>query len=65
MSNDLRLAIRHLSAVLHRKCDVPGNIHDAHINLKPFRSLMSDERRYSTVTPCDGDGLGLGSRFWY
>ena len=66
--NDVRLAIRHLPAALHHKCDVPGNIQDAHISLRPFRYLMSDqespplsgEMRYSTVTPCDGDGLVVG-----
>ena len=66
--NDVRLAIRHLPAALHHKCDVPENIQDAHINLRPFRSLVSDqespplsgEMRYSNVTPCDGDGLVVG-----
>lgn len=66
--NDVRLAIRHLPAALHHKCEVPGNIQDAHINLRPFRSLVSEqespplsgEMRYSTVTPCDGDGLVVG-----
>jgi len=50
-------------------CNVPGNIHDTHINLTLFGSLVSDEEspallgeiRYSTVTPCDGDGLLVGT----
>lgn len=66
--NDVRLAIRHLPAALHHKCDVPENIQDAHINLRPFRSLVSDQESpplsgdmsYSNVTPCDGDGLVVG-----
>ena len=69
--NDVRLAIRHLAAALDHKCDVPGNIHDAHINMRPFRSLVTDEEspplsgemRFSTVTPCDGDGLVVGINF--
>ena len=47
---------------------MPGNIHDTHINLRLFGSLVSDEEspallgeiRYSIVTPCDGDGLVVG-----
>ena len=66
--NDVSLAIGHLPAALHHKCDVPGNIHDAHINLRLFRSLVSDkesppfsgEIRYSTVTPGDDDSLVMG-----
>ena len=66
--NDVRIAIRHPPAALHHKCDAPGNIHDAHINLRPFRSLVSDEEsppslgeiRYSIVTPCDGHSLVTG-----
>ena len=66
--NDVRLDIRHLSAALHHECNVRGNIHDTHINLRLFGSLVSDEEspallgeiRYSTVTPCDGDGLVVG-----
>ena len=46
---------------------MPGNIHDTHINLRLFGSLVSDEEspallgeiKYSTVTPC-GDGLVVG-----
>ena len=57
-----------IPAALHHKCNVPGNIHDTHINFRLFGSLVSDEEspalwgeiRYSTVTPCDGDGLVVG-----
>ena len=41
--NDIRLAIRHLPAALHHKCNVLGNIHETHINLTLFGSLVSDE----------------------
>ena len=48
---------------------MPGNIHDTHINLRLFGSLVSDEEspallgeiRYSTVNLSDGDGLLVGT----
>ena len=66
--NDVRLDIRHLPAALHHKCDIPGNIHDPHVNLRPLTPLMfnegtppfSGEIRYSTVRQCDGNGLVVG-----
>ena len=46
---------------------MPGNIHDTHISLRLFGSLVSDEESpallgeisYSTVTPCDGLVVGI------
>ena len=67
--NYVRLVMRHLPAPLHHNCGVPGNIHEAHVNFRPSRSLVSDDETpplnsgkiwYSTVTLCDGHGLVVG-----
>ena len=49
LCNDVRLEIRHLTAALHDNCGVPGNIHGAHFDLRPFWSLMSNDENTTTV----------------
>jgi hypothetical protein len=63
--SEVRSAVTNLPARIHHTCDVPTNIYIAYSSLSPFKSVvtenerpeLSDQISFSTVTPCDGDGL--------
>ena len=62
---EVRTAVENLTDRIHRQCEVPQNIHHAHIKGSHFSSTVSDTQspplsapiNYHTVTPNDGDGL--------
>ena len=67
VSSEVRTAIANLADRIHSECNVPKDLHDAHLSQSPYvlctmsdngvEPKLSEEILYSTVTPNARDGL--------